>query len=135
MRHDRPPRTLCKGRTAIKRKPQPQVFMYSIRSARSLSFLIPAKTILVPGMYFFGLTRYSYMCLSDHIMPEFLFASEYAKPSRVPDWRPKTPHRGGPCLALPPFSIVWHCAHFPLKSLAPFFRSPSGTSTLGSSPM
>merc|ERR1719434_594483 len=91
--------------TSIKRKPHPQVFMYSIRSARSFSFLIPAKTILVPGMYFFGLTRYSYMCLSDHTMPEFLFASEYAKPSSVPDWRPKMPHRLGPCLLLPPLSI------------------------------
>merc|ERR1712083_321601 len=77
----------------------------AIRSARSFSFLIPAKTILVPGMYFFGFTKYSNMCLSDHTMPEFLFASEYAKPSSVPEWRPKTPHRGGPCLALPPFSI------------------------------
>merc|ERR1719373_1218731 len=42
------------------------------------------------------------------------------------------PHRGGPCLALPPFSMVWHCAHFALKSFAPFFMSPSGTSTSGS---
>merc|ERR1739845_329226 len=69
-----------------KREPQPHVFMYSMRSARSFSFFIPAKTILVPGIYFFGLTRYSNMCLSDHVMPEFLFASEYAKPSSVPDW-------------------------------------------------
>merc|ERR1719476_1111787 len=43
-----------------------------------------------------------------------------------------TPQSGGPCFALPPFSMVWHCAHFALKSLAPFFTSPSGTSTLGS---
>merc|ERR1712151_737903 len=118
---------------ANRTKPQPRVFIYSIRSARSFSFFMPAKTILVPGIYFLGLTRYSYMCLSDHMMPEFLFASEYAKPSSVPDWRPKTPHSGGPCLALPPFSIVWHWAHFPLKSFAPFFTSPSGTSTFGSS--
>merc|ERR1712019_326907 len=90
--HDLPSRTRHHGRNAIKRKPQPHVFMYSMRSARSFSFLIPAKTIFVPGMYFFGLTRYSYMCLSDHTIPEFLFASEYAKPSSVPDWRPKPPH-------------------------------------------
>merc|ERR1712151_829120 len=75
---------------------QPIVFMYSIKSARSLSFLIPANTIFVPGMYFFGLTKYSNMCLSDHTMAEFLLASEYAKPSNVPDVRPNTPQSGGP---------------------------------------
>merc|ERR1719201_2922333 len=85
-----------------------QEFKYAIRSARSFSFLRPAKTILVPGMYFFGLIKYSNMCLSDHVMPEFLFCSENAKPSVVPDWRPKMPQRGGPCFALPPASMVWH---------------------------
>merc|ERR1719330_1897682 len=103
-----------------------------MRSARSLSFLMPANTIFVPGMYFFGLTRYSNMCLSDQRMAAFLFASEYAKPSQVPEVRPSTPYRGGPCLALPPFSTVWHCAHFALESFAPFLASPSGTSTSGS---
>merc|ERR1740130_2134792 len=82
--------------------------MYVMRSARSCAFLMPAKTILVPGMYFFGLTKYSNMCLSDHVMPDALLASEYAKPSVVPEAFPKTPQRGGPCLALPPSSIVWH---------------------------
>merc|ERR1719254_435305 len=43
-----------------------------------------------------------------------------------------TPHSGGPCLALPPFSMVWHWAHLALKSLAPFFTSPSGTVTSSS---
>merc|ERR1719491_2477297 len=103
-----------------------------IRSARSFSFLIPAKTIFVPGIYFLGLIKYSNMCLSDQTMAAFLFASEYAKPSVVPDVRPITPYRGGPCFALPPFSMVWHCAHFALNSFAPFFTSPSGTSTSGS---
>merc|ERR1719414_1636492 len=111
---------------------QPWDFMNEMRSARSLSFLIPANTIFVPGMYFLGLTRYSNMCLSDQRMAAFLFASEYAKPSHVPDVRPSTPYNGGPCLALPPFSTVWHCAHFALKSFAPFLTSPSGTSTSGS---
>jgi len=59
-----------KGMKRINREPQPQVFMYSMRSERSFSFLMPAKTILVPGMYFFGFTRYSNICLSDQIMPE-----------------------------------------------------------------
>eukprot|EP00449_Zooxanthella_nutricula_P024739 CAMPEP_0198532040 /NCGR_PEP_ID=MMETSP1462-20131121/29126_1 /TAXON_ID=1333877 /ORGANISM="Brandtodinium nutriculum, Strain RCC3387" /LENGTH=55 /DNA_ID=CAMNT_0044261937 /DNA_START=121 /DNA_END=284 /DNA_ORIENTATION=- len=43
-----------------------------------------------------------------------------------------TPYKGGPCFALPPFSHVWHWAHLALKSFAPFFTSPSGTSTSGS---
>jgi hypothetical protein len=30
-----------------------------MRSFRSFSFFIPAKAILVPGMYFFGFSRYS----------------------------------------------------------------------------
>merc|ERR1719188_76224 len=60
---------------------QPCAAMKLMRSARSLSFLMPAKTIFVPGMYFFGFTKYSNMCLSDQTIPEFLFASEYAKPS------------------------------------------------------
>merc|ERR1712165_98408 len=95
---------------------QPWAWMKEMRSARSLSFLIPANTIFVPGMYFLGLMRYSNMCLPDHTMAAFLFASEYPKPSQVPEVRPIMPHRGGPCFALPPFSIVWHCAHFALKS-------------------
>jgi hypothetical protein len=32
---------------------------YAIKSARSCGFLMPAKTIFVPGMYFFGFSRYS----------------------------------------------------------------------------
>merc|ERR1719198_2794414 len=92
----------------------------------------PAKTILVPGMYFLGLTRYSNMCLCDQVMPEFWFASEYGKPATVPDCRPKTPYRPGPCLLLPPFSQVWHWAHLALNSFAPFLASPAGTSTSGS---
>merc|ERR1719262_1978074 len=84
--------------------PQPMDFMYAMRSARSLSFFRPAKTILVPGMYFFGFTRYSNMCLSDQTMPEFLLASEYANPSTEPEARPKRPQSGGPCFTRPPFS-------------------------------
>merc|ERR1712050_300488 len=83
-------------------------------------------------MYFLGLTRCSNMCFSGNRIVAFLFASEYAKPSHSPEVRPSTPYTGGPCLALPPFSMVWHCAHFALKSFAPFFTSPSGTSTSGS---
>merc|ERR1712217_256653 len=46
-----------KGKNTIGRDSQPHVFIYSMRSARSFSFLIPAKTILVPGMYFFGVDQ------------------------------------------------------------------------------
>merc|ERR1719335_1852849 len=87
---------------------QPQVFMYAIKSARSLSFFRPANTILVPGIYFFGFTRYSNMCFSDQTIPEVLLASEYGNPSSVPEWRPMMPQRFGPCLLLPPLSMVWH---------------------------
>merc|ERR1712226_1058226 len=68
-----------------KRSNQAMLAMKAIKSARSLSFLMPANTILVPGIYFFGLIKYSNKCLSDQMIPEFLFASEYAKPSTVPD--------------------------------------------------
>lgn len=37
----------------------PSTSMYLIRSARSLSFFKPAKTIFVPGIYFFGSFKYS----------------------------------------------------------------------------
>merc|ERR1719161_2354273 len=83
-------------------------FKKAQRSARSFSFLMPANTILVPGMYFFGFTKYSYMCLSDHTMPEFLFASEKAKPGVEPLGRPMMPHMGGPCFTRPPSSQEWH---------------------------
>ena len=33
--------------------------------------------------------------------------------------------RGEPCLAAPPFSAVWHWAHFALKSFAPLAALPS----------
>merc|ERR1719316_925442 len=72
------------------------------------------------------------MCCGLHTMPELLLASEYAKPSTLPAVRPKMPYRFGPCLALPPLLMVWHCAHFDLNSFAPFLASPAGTSTWGS---
>ena len=34
----------------------------AMRSAPSISFLKPAKNILVPGMYFWGVAKYSNMC-------------------------------------------------------------------------
>jgi hypothetical protein len=59
-----------------------------MRSLRSSSFLMPAKTILVPGMYFLGSFRYSNRVSSFQTTPEFLLASVYSKPSAWPDWRP-----------------------------------------------
>lgn len=32
-------------------------FRYAIRSARSVFFLMPAKIIFVPGMYFLGFSK------------------------------------------------------------------------------
>ena len=57
---------------------------------------------LVPLMYFAGSTRYADRISSVHVMPEFLFAAEYEKPSTEPDARPIMPCRLGPCLFTPP---------------------------------
>jgi len=46
------------------------------RSLTSFSFLIPAKTILVPGIFAFGSLMYSLNWASFQVMPEFLLASE-----------------------------------------------------------
>jgi hypothetical protein len=46
-----------------------------IKSFRSLSFFRPPKAILVPGMYFFGFSRYSNRVFSSQVMPFCLFAS------------------------------------------------------------
>ena len=51
------------------------VAIYAIRSARSCSFLRPAKTIFVPTRYFFGLMRNWNMCFSLQVIPDFLIAS------------------------------------------------------------
>merc|ERR1740121_2288031 len=73
--------------------------MKAMMSARSFSFLRPAKTIFVPGMYFFGpaktifvpgmyffgFTRYSYMCLSDQMIPEALFGQAHVRVPREPE--------------------------------------------------
>ena len=45
-------------------------FRYAMRSARSPFFLMPAKIILVPGMYFLGFSKYSIRVSSPHIIPE-----------------------------------------------------------------
>lgn len=42
---------------------------YAMRSARSAGFLSPAKTIFVPGIYFFGFSRYSKRVSSFHEIP------------------------------------------------------------------
>lgn len=44
-------------------------FRYAMRSPRSLGFFSPANTIFVPGMYFFGFSRYSKRVSSFHVIP------------------------------------------------------------------
>ena len=39
-------------------------------AARTRTWTAPAKTILVPGMYFFGFSRYAKRCSSPQVMPE-----------------------------------------------------------------
>lgn len=48
---------------------------YAIKSARSLGFFKPAKTILVPGIYFLGSSKYSKSVSSDQVIPLDLLAS------------------------------------------------------------
>lgn len=60
-------------------------------SARSWGFLKPGKFILVLGIIFLGLRRYSKRVSSDQVMPEFLLASEYLYSSTEPEVRPKRP--------------------------------------------
>ena len=47
-----------------------------MRSFRSVSFLMPANTIFVPGMYFLGFSRYSNSVSSPQVMPLETFAAE-----------------------------------------------------------
>ena len=79
--------------------------------ARSLSFLMPAKTIFVPLMNFFGFASHLSIVSSSHVTPLPATAPLKAKPDAVPAARPKTPCRFGPCLCAPPASIVWHWLH------------------------
>lgn len=48
---------------------------YAIKSALSPFFLIPAKIIFVPGIYFFGFSKYSIRVSSPQVIPLFLLAS------------------------------------------------------------
>lgn len=42
---------------------------YAIKSALSAFFLIPAKIIFVPGIYFFGFSKYSIRVSSPQVIP------------------------------------------------------------------
>lgn len=72
-------------------------FKCAIKSLRSLSFFKPAKAILVPGMYFFGFSRYSNSVVSSQVMPLLMFAAVYENPSAWPVLRPKMLRVGGEC--------------------------------------
>lgn len=98
-----------------------------MRSALSWTFFKPAKDILVPGMNFFGFSRYTSKTARVQTTPESALALEYENPSSVPDVRPTIPKRFGPTPCAPPCVAVWHCAARDLKSFAPFSASPSGS--------
>lgn len=56
------PTSVCQDTKLAKTRPRRVLyevadFRYAIRSARSLFFLMPAKIILVPGMYFLGFSK------------------------------------------------------------------------------
>src|SRR5262249_28250370 len=81
------------------------------RSSISLSFLMPAKIIFVPGTLARGSLMYSLNAASPHVMPELLLASLYVYPSTVPDFRPSNPFNSGPTLFAAPSPTAWHGAH------------------------
>lgn len=117
---------------------------YVIRSFLSFSFFRPPNAILVPGMYFFGFSRYSNYATtlsvstvkdgnmvlkltrvsSDQTIPFWMLASVYWKPVTVPDLRPNRPKRFGPILWGPFSSRVWHWAQRVLNKPAPLESEP-----------
>jgi len=88
-------------------------------ASRSFFFLIPANTILVPGMYFLGFVRYTSNVSASHVMPLAIFAAVYENPGAWPVVLPMRPWRFGPTLCFPPASTVWHWAHFCTKIFFP----------------
>ena len=61
------------------------VSRYAITSARSCGFFMPAKDIFVPGMNFFGFSRYTSSTSGVQTTPDSALALLYAKPSTVPE--------------------------------------------------
>src|ERR1700728_427599 len=72
---------------------------------------MPAKIILVPGTTPRGSWMYSLNFASFQTMPEFLLASEYSKPSTVPEWRPSSPFSTGPILFSASSPMEWQGRH------------------------
>lgn len=53
---------------------------YAIKSALSPFFLIPAKIIFVPGIYFFGFSKYSIRVSSPQVIPKMLKKKKKKQP-------------------------------------------------------
>ncbi|GET87497.1 cytochrome c, putative [Leishmania tarentolae] len=87
---------------------------------------MPANDIFVPGINFFGFSRYTSSTSDVHTTPESAFALLYAKPSTVPEGRSTMPNRFGPTPLEPPLVAVWHWAARPLNSFSPRSTSPGG---------
>merc|ERR1719258_974980 len=101
-----------------------QIFLVTSVRGRVLA----PQIVAIASLSFFG----AKMPFPAFFIPAPFIASLYAPNSPAPDSRPIKFHKGGPCFAAPPFSAVWHCAHFALYNFAPFFTFPAGTSTSGS---
>src|SRR6185295_19812000 len=72
---------------------------------------MPTKAILVPCMTCMGFLIYLANSSWFQVMPEFLLASEYWKPSKVPALRPSSPFNGGPSLTFASAPMSWQGAH------------------------
>lgn len=120
----------------------------------SSSFFIPAKTILVPGTYFLGFSRYSFNVSSFHCTPFDFIPGVYEKSDLpvelfiwintlqknsshcstlshssqltilLPDVLPNTLCKFGPILFFPPGFVVWHWEHSFVNIFFPFSTSP-----------
>jgi len=87
-----------------------------MRSFLSLAFFIPADAMsLVPGVNFFGFSRYLNRLSSSHVKSACLLAMLDENPVT----EPKRPCKFGPTLLGSPAAVVWHEAQRALNNLAP----------------
>merc|ERR1711908_251230 len=93
-------------------------------SARSSSFLKPAKAMLVPFTYSLGLASHANMVSLFHSTSAFFKTLVNLKSLADAAFVPMIPYRFGPCFVPPPACAEWQVAHLALKSLAPFLASP-----------
>src|SRR3981081_4772878 len=81
---------------------------------------MPAKPIAVPGRKPFGLAMNLFKSSKVQVPPlPFMAAEKLKPPLPSPFFSLTVPYRFGPTRLGPPFSKVWHAAHF-LAAAVPF---------------